>query len=185
MGSLLIENLPHYTIQEYKKWEGNWELIYGIPYAMSPAPVNKHQLLTGKIFRQLDETLDECKDCMAIIEADWILSHDTVLRPDIAVICYEPEDYLTKSPVIIFEVISPATAKRDETIKFQTYEEEGVAYYCLIYPDTLIAKLYKHNNGKYIKVSDFDEGTYTFKTKKCHLKFNFSKIFKQFKKNKT
>ena len=50
MRSLLIENLPHYTIQEYKKWEGNWELIYGIPYAMSPASVNKHQLLTGKIF---------------------------------------------------------------------------------------------------------------------------------------
>ena len=183
MGGLLIEDLPHYTVHEYKQWEGNWELIYGVPYAMLPAPVNKHQLLSGKIFRQLDESLDTCSQCMAIIEADWILNHDTVFRPDIAVICYEPEDYLTKAPEIIFEVISPSTAKRDETIKFQAYGEEGVTYYCLVYPDTLIAKLYKYKNGQYVKVGDFDEGTYTFKTKKCQLKFNFSVMFKQFRKN--
>ena len=30
------EYLPHYTYEDYCMWEGNWELIDGIPYAMSP-----------------------------------------------------------------------------------------------------------------------------------------------------
>ena len=181
MGGLSLEDLPHYTVAEYKKWEGDWELIYGVPYAMSPAPVNKHQLLNGKIFRQLDESLDGCNECLAIIEADWILNNETVFRPDTAVICYEPEDYLTKAPKIIFEVISPSTAKRDETIKFQAYAEEGVLYYCIVYPDMLLAKLYKLQNNRYVKVADFDGESYIFEIKKYQLKFDFYLLFKHFR----
>jgi hypothetical protein len=33
--------LPHYTYEEYWLWEGRWELIVGIPYAMIPAPMDK------------------------------------------------------------------------------------------------------------------------------------------------
>jgi hypothetical protein len=35
--------LPHYTYHEWEQWEGQWELIEGIPYAVSPLPVPKHQ----------------------------------------------------------------------------------------------------------------------------------------------
>jgi hypothetical protein len=38
-----IKILPHYTYSDYEQWEGQWELIDGIPYAMSPLPVPKHQ----------------------------------------------------------------------------------------------------------------------------------------------
>ena len=182
-GALSLEDLPHYTYADFKTWQGDWELIYGIPYAMSPAPANKHQLINGKIFRELDEGLDECDSCLAIFEADWKLSDNTVFRPDASVICYEPKDYLTKAPEIIFEVISASTAKRDESIKFQAYEQEGVTYYCLVYPDMLIAKLYKLKEGRYIKVGDFNDTSYTFTTKKCQLYFDFSKIFKRFRKS--
>ena len=34
---------PHYTYDDYCQWEGRWELIEGMPYAMSPAPVPAHQ----------------------------------------------------------------------------------------------------------------------------------------------
>lgn len=47
MGSaalaLKIEDLPHYTYDDYAQWEGRWEIIEGVPYAMSPAPTIKHQ----------------------------------------------------------------------------------------------------------------------------------------------
>ena len=181
MGVLALEDLPYYTYEDYLQWDGEWELIRGIPYAMSPAPVNKHQIINGKIFRELDEALDECPACSVIPEADWKLSNETVFRPDMSVICYQPSDYLHKAPEIIFEVISPSTAKRDETLKFSIYAAEGVLYYCLVYPDTLIAKLYKLHNGNYLKIGDFDEERYTFETAKCQLNFNFSNIFKKFK----
>jgi len=31
--------LPNYTYEDYCQWEGQWELIEGIPYAMSPLPI--------------------------------------------------------------------------------------------------------------------------------------------------
>ncbi len=40
--ALKMEDLPHYTYDEYVQWEGRWELIRGIPVAMVPMPVMKH-----------------------------------------------------------------------------------------------------------------------------------------------
>ena len=49
----------------------------------------------------------------------------TVVKPDVVLICDEPNDkYITKTPEIIIEVISPATTKRDEVFKFDLYEKE-------------------------------------------------------------
>ena len=36
------EQLPHYVYDDYRQWEGRWELIEGIPYAMTPAPGFEH-----------------------------------------------------------------------------------------------------------------------------------------------
>jgi hypothetical protein len=33
-----VKILPHYTYRDYLHWEGKWEVIDGIPNAMSPAP---------------------------------------------------------------------------------------------------------------------------------------------------
>ena len=38
-AALKVEDLPHYTYDDYVQWEGRWELIKGIPFAMVPAPV--------------------------------------------------------------------------------------------------------------------------------------------------
>ena len=38
MSTIDREQLPHYTYEDYLCWEGRWELINGIPYAMTPAP---------------------------------------------------------------------------------------------------------------------------------------------------
>ena len=39
----------HYTYDDYKLWEGNWELMDGIAVAMSPAPMRIHQSLASEI----------------------------------------------------------------------------------------------------------------------------------------
>ena len=71
MGTVRIEDIPHYTIDEYALWEGDWELINGIPYAMTPAPVIKHQRISNKIARLLDEQLDDCQHCYSLLPVDW------------------------------------------------------------------------------------------------------------------
>jgi hypothetical protein len=48
-----VRILPHYTYADYKHWEGNWELIEGIPYAISPAPLPKHQYIASNLTGEL------------------------------------------------------------------------------------------------------------------------------------
>ena len=33
---------PNYTYDDYKHWEGRWEVIDGVAYAMSPMASPKH-----------------------------------------------------------------------------------------------------------------------------------------------
>jgi Uma2 family endonuclease len=115
---------------------------------MSPAPVKRHQMLAGYIFSEIIPSTDKCSYCGVLLDEDWKLDSNTVLKPDVALVCYDDNPkFISKTPDIIFEILSPSTARRDEGIKFNRYEEQGVKYYILVYPDDLIAKVYKHNGG--------------------------------------
>ena len=171
--------IEHYTADDYRQWEGDWELIYGQAYAMAPSPVFDHQYITGKIFRILDEALEECPQCHAVLEMDWEVAEETVVRPDLMVICYEPGDRLSKRPEMIFEVISPSTARRDETLKFHLYEEEGVPCYTLVYPQLPKAKVYRLEDHRYRKVGDFSDESYSFKLQECTIDFDFSRLWRR------
>ena len=49
---------PSYTYEDYRLWEGDWELIEGVPYAMAPSPFGRHQRVVGKLIYQLAEQLE-------------------------------------------------------------------------------------------------------------------------------
>jgi Uma2 family endonuclease len=174
----------NYTYDDYCNWEGEWELIDGIAVSMSPAPVKKHQRLAGEIFILLNNTINqECSECEILYEVDWKVNEETVLRPDIVLACDdEHEAYLTKAPKIIVEILSPNTAKKDETVKFDIYEAEGVQYYILVYPNDLKAKVYSLKDGKYLKVGDYTHEILQFDDIKCNISLDFEKVFKKFRK---
>jgi len=181
--SVKIEDLPAYTFEDYQLWEGEWELIRGVPYAMSPAPVKNHQLLVGYIFNEATNKMGECPNCDVLIDEDWKLDTDTVLKPDVSVVCNDNNpSYIAKTPEIIFEVLSPSTAKRDEGLKFSLYEKEGVKYYILVYPDDLVAKVYKLQDEVFKKSAECDTESYAFDDVTCPFEFDFSTIFKRFRK---
>ena len=171
--------IEHYSVDEWKLWEGDWELIYGVPYAMAPSPVYGHQFVMGKIFRQLDEALDECEKCHALVEIDYFISEDSVTRPDVLVICYEPQDRITKAPKIIFEVVSKSSKKRDEIIKKELYFDEKVEYYCLVYPDKKEAIVYRLDSDEYRYEGIFAQNSYGFVVDGCKIEFDFKKIWKK------
>jgi Uma2 family endonuclease len=172
--------LQTYTIADYLQWEGDWELMDGQPVAMAPSPALGHQLLSAVIFRQIDESLDHCPHCQALFEIDVQFAEDTVVRPDVLVICYTPEgDRLTRAPDLVFEVISSKTARVDEVIKFDLYRREGVAHYVLVYPDAKKAKVWRLMDGNYRKVADFHDETHHFELSKCSFDFDFSRLWKR------
>lgn len=180
-----IEFLPKYDYSDYTMWEGDWELIEGNPVAMAPAPMRIHQNIARQIIFELQGSYEEndCPDCEISFEVDWKISNHTTLRPDIVFVCDDNnKKYLTKAPKIIIEIISPSTAKKDETIKFNIYESEKVEYYILVYPEDLRAKAYKIKNDKYTKVGDFTKERLIFKDIKCDLELDFKKVFKRFRR---
>jgi len=133
MAALVLET---YSYDDYKNWQGDWELIYGHPYAMAPSPVGKHQFIMMKLGYFLQKNLDslDCNECFVLGEIDYIISNDTVLKPDVALVCGELPKFIKKPPVAIFEIISPSTKLRDEITKKEIYEKKGVKLF-LVYPD--------------------------------------------------
>jgi Uma2 family endonuclease len=167
-----------YTVKDYEHWEGDWELIQGQPLAMTPSPGITHQRIIAAIFRQMDTAMQGCPDCEALFEIDLELGEDTIVRPDLVVICYPAHGQrLTRAPEIVFEVLSPRTARRDEVIKHELYQQEGIAYYVLIYPEAQKAKVYRLEQGNYLKKGDFQNETLSFELSKCRIDFAFSQIW--------
>ncbi len=174
--------LPSYTYEDYKHWDGDWEIIRGVAYAMSPAPVKRHQMLVGLIFSEIISKNYHCRECEVLIDSDWKLNSSNILKPDVSIVCNDKNiKYISKTPEVIFEVISPSTARRDEELKYSIYASEGVKYYILIYPNELVAKVYKNNDFTFKKLGEFDSETLDFIDTKCDFSFDFDAIFKRFR----
>ena len=171
--------LPHYTVEDYQHWEGDWELIGGIPYAMAPSPFWKHQRIISILVRQIEEQLEKClQNCYVCQEVDWIIDRDTVVRPDVVVLCKKVEEYIKSPPEVIFEIISKSTAFKDENLKFHLYEKEKVKYYALVYPELKKVRIFKLEGNRYEKVFDSENGSFTFNMK-CKFSINLNKLWRR------
>lgn len=179
MSKIELRDVPRYTYNEYKLWKGDWELMSGIPIAMSPSPMITHQSVCSEIHFLLKDALEDCPECEVLYEIDWVIDEENVLRPDIVVICdSDDKEYVTKAPKIIFEVISKSTAHNDRVIKHKIYEEEGVLYYAIVDPDTKVAKVYVLKDGRYIKLIDASTEKVKFTLGECELEVDFGRVWK-------
>jgi len=173
--------LPYYTVEDRNKWQGDWELIEGIPYALA-SPSIEHQRVVANLIHILKNELEKCRaiNCEVLPDIDYFVSEDTVVRPDVMVICGNFEDKITIAPEIIFEVVSPSSVKMDERIKYELYEREKVKYYVLVYPrkDRKHVKIFKLEENQYQKVFETINETFEFIINNCKIPVDFSKIFK-------
>ena len=167
-------NPPKYTYEDYKLWEGDWELIGGYPFAMAPSPMGRHQKVMMRLGTIFHEELEEC-ECEVYPELDWIINEKTVVRPDLAIYCEDVEEYPKTTPKIVVEIVSKSTADKDEEIKFGLYEQEGVEYYVLAYPEFGKVRIFKLEDGKYKKVYEGD-GNFHFDL--CDIEVDFSRVFR-------
>jgi len=180
MGALRLEDLPHYSYDDYKIWEGKWELIDGIPYSMAPSPIIEHQHISIEIAFELKQHLKNCQNCKQIVAVDWKISDDTVVCPDNSVVCDEiKSDFIEDVPQIIFEVLSPSTKKKDRTVKYNIFQKQGVKYYVLVEPKGKFAEVYKLVNDYYKLEGEFTDEVYNFKIDNCNIEFQFKNIFER------
>jgi len=147
---MAIPNLETtYTYDDYLTWPvtERWELIHGMPYAMSPAPSRAHQGILFALTVQVGQYL-QGKPCRAypapfdvrFVNGDGIT--DTVVQPDLSIIC-DPAKLdaagCIGAPDVVFEILAPSTAVKDLTVKLPLYEAHGVKEYWVVDPhDTVV-----------------------------------------------
>ena len=160
--SIAAKYRPYYTYEDYCQWEGSWELIEGMPYAMCPAPVPSHQRVGALLCNLFSEALQKCKKCKVFLPLDWKIREDTLVQPDLLIVCEKIEKkFLDFAPALIVEILSPATASKDRGEKMELYQSQQVKYYLIVDPQFKKVEIYEYIHTQYEPVSVNPE-TYLF-----------------------
>lgn len=151
-----------FTYRDYLTWDDQerWELIAGVPHNMTPGPSPEHQRICGELFFQIRSYLEgkECKVFFAPFDVRLVERGESeeacsnVVQPDLVVIC-DPAKIDEKgckgAPDLVIEILSPATAKKDLTLKLDLYERFQVKEYWIVDPANQYIKVYQLQDGEY------------------------------------
>lgn len=53
--------VPRYSLADYQRWEGRWELIDGVAIAITPSPFGHHERIISRLSRMLGNQFDHCR----------------------------------------------------------------------------------------------------------------------------
>ena len=151
-----------YTFADVLAWDENEriEIIEGEAVMMAPPSVG-HRRVSREILRQIANYL-EGKSCevfaapfgVRLFEQDGDSPEDidTMVKPDISVICDESKlgRYGCKgAPDMVVEILSPSTQRHDRFTKFRLYQRAGVREYWIVDPDSGAAQSFVLEDGRY------------------------------------
>ncbi len=175
----VVKILPHYTYDDWIHWEGQWELIDGIPYAMSPLPVPKHQRISAALTSEFHAALRNCKKCTVYQPLDYKIADDVIIQPDVLIVCNKIEKkFLDFPPSLVVEILSPSTALKDRHSKYEIYEQQQIRYYLIISPDTEEVEVYEYFKDGYQLKEKGKSFSYTFSfPHNCIADINFNEIW--------
>ena len=129
-----------YTQAEYRKLPEGFpaELLDGM-FVKEPSPTSWHQTIVAEIHFRLRLLLGPNRVLESPI--DVFIDEHNVLQPDLLVLAAKdrtrPGAQHVAMPVLVVEVLSPATADRDRDEKAAIYLRAGVAEVWLVDPEIL------------------------------------------------
>jgi Uma2 family endonuclease len=145
-------SLPHMTVQEFLHWaerqpEGRYELFGGEAVRQSHDGVSmqaetiQHVRVKGNAFAGLRAAIKAAgAPCEVLMDGATVKIDDaTAYIPDVLVYCGErpaPGSLTIDNPVIVVEVLSEGTAKRDFRDKFEGYAKiASIQHYLILDPE--------------------------------------------------
>jgi len=171
--------VPNYTVEDYQHWEGDWQLIEGVAVAMSPSPFGRHERIVMEIAASFKNQLDQQNcDCRVYAGLDWIVSNNTVVRPDVMVVCGEqPERHLETPPEIAVEILSTSTRELDLVAKRRIYREHGVPIYIIVDPDKMQVEIIRLDTESSTQIEIGQSATLSL-SNDCHIEVNAQQVFR-------
>jgi Uma2 family endonuclease len=132
------------TVEEFLAWaegrDGRWELIDGRPVAMAPERA-AHLLSKGEAWAALRRAVERADfSCTVFPDGATVrISARTAFEPDALVTCgapVPPDAIEIPNPMIVVEVLSEGTARRDHGVKLEGYFSlPSVTHYLILDPE--------------------------------------------------
>lgn len=153
-----------YTAEEFFKLvpetNESYELINGEIVAQA-APSILHQTISGEVSFALRDHIKKKKGGCKVFEAptDVKLSEDTVVQPDILVICDSSkidEKHINGAPDLIIEIAS-GNSYLDYSYKLDLYRNSGVREYWIIDPKSERTVVYLFGDRAEVNIYTFDK----------------------------
>ncbi len=131
---------------------------------MPPAPLLQHQYVQIKLSTRLDAFVEERN--LGVVfptPTDVVLSDTDVVQPDILFVSSERSRILTRenvrgAPDLVVEILSPAIAERDRTIKLDLYAQHGVKEYWMVDPDARTITVLLRGETRFGVAGTYGEG---------------------------
>lgn len=144
-------DLKKLTLEEFDRLTGTeqerCELVDGM-IMMSPKANLAHQLIITNMIVELGPYFKD-KACKVFSEAEIKLKNDLFI-PDISILC-DPDKFSQQRyegpPVVVVEVLSPATRSYDLFTKLNKYQMAGVDEYWIIDPKSQTVTVHHFKNS--------------------------------------
>jgi Uma2 family endonuclease len=159
------------SVDEFLAWAerqpGRWELVDGVPTAMSPERVI-HGDTKYRLARALDLAIAKANaPCRFVLDSAAVrIDQRTLYQPDALVYCGEPvpaETLEIPNPVLVCEVLSPGNAMTDLRDKLRGYFRiASVAHYLIVDPDKRIVIHHARGTGDVVATRIVSEGMLQF-----------------------
>ena len=125
------------------------ELVGGEIF-VTPSPATRHERLLRRLVLSLGNHLEVHSEQgeMFMSRFDVVMSPHDVVAPDLLVVLGDQAEILNDqnirgTPGLIVEILSPRTRKRDQTLKRQLFDREGVREYWTVDPERNAITVYR------------------------------------------
>lgn len=154
-----------HTYADYLVWSRTHgdELVDGTAYVREPpSPSESHQVIVCELCRQAGNALlgKPCQVFVAPLDVRLPKATevdddvDTVVQPDVVIVCDRKKvdgRGIRGAPDWVVEVLSPSTARYDQTVKLRAYERAAVPEVWLIHPLDRTVRIYRFEAGHFAR----------------------------------
>lgn len=158
------------------------EMIDGKIYVMA-RPCDEHLLVQGNLYEIFMNYFRKNKrKCRAIFEGELYIDEKNYVEPDLMIYCKNNNEKKNQTiPVIIIEVLSPSTWKKDVTAKMKKYAEIGIEEYWTVDYEAQRIVVYKLNDTQYDLYESYYYSTKNYFSRIPKIrKYEESEIVKEF-----
>ena len=139
MGVAAYKIHRKFTWADYQKWpdDERWEIIGGEAYAMSPAPLTRHQSIQASLLALMFLRFRKSSCQVFGAPTDVKLSEEDIVQPDVLVVCDEKQimrTHIEGPPKLVVEIISESSTINDRLRKSRLYAGAGVQEYWIVTP---------------------------------------------------